>query len=143
LYEFAGGAEALLRLTNAFYAKVTADPLLQPVFKDFTQQHIERVALWLGEVFQGPEAYSELRGGHLAILAAHAGHHITKPQRDRWVEVICETAVEELPDDDPFQERLRSYIEFGADIAVRVSQSAEQPTSRGPIPKWDWGPGAK
>ena len=32
LYDWAGGHEALLRLTEVFYDKVLADPLLVPVF---------------------------------------------------------------------------------------------------------------
>ena len=131
IFEFAGGTRAFLNLTNAFYAKVTADPQLQPVFKDFTDEHIKRVALWLGEVFGGPEAYSEQRGGHLTILGAHAGRHITNAQRDRWVELMIETAGEVLPADGIFQERFRSYIEFGADIAVRASQLDQAPKTLG------------
>ena len=33
LYEWAGGAEALERLTETFYAKVREDPILEPVFR--------------------------------------------------------------------------------------------------------------
>jgi hemoglobin len=142
IFEYAGGAPAFQKLTNAFYAKVTADPQLQPVFKDFTDEHIERVAWWLGEVFGGPEAYSEARGGHLTILGAHSGKHITKAQRDRWVELMIETAHEVLPANETFRERFRSYIEFGADIAVRASALDQPPATAGAIPKWDWEPGA-
>jgi hemoglobin len=142
IFEYACGAPALLRLTEAFYKKVKADPLLQPVFKDFTDEHVKRVALWLGEVFRGPEAYTELRGGHLAILAAHAGRHITRVQRDRWVQLMIETAHEVLPANEIFQDRFRSYIEYGADIALRASQLDEAPKTAGAVPKWDWEPGA-
>jgi hemoglobin len=103
---------------------------------------VRGVALWLGEVFGGPEAYSETRGGHLAILGAHAGKHITQAQRDRWVELMIETAREMLPANDIFQERFRSYIEFGADIALRASQLDEAPKIAGAVSKWHWEPGA-
>jgi hemoglobin len=141
LFEYAGGALAFLQLTNTFYAKVKADPELQSVFKDFTDEHAHRVALWLGEVFRGPEAYSEQRGGHLTILIAHAGRHISKAQRDRWVDLMIETAREVLPSDEVFQERFRSYIDYGADIAQGVSQLDEAPRTAGAVPKWDWEPG--
>ena len=58
LYEWAGGAEALERLTERFYVKVKADPLLEPLFAAMPADHPHHVALWLGEVFRGPEAYS-------------------------------------------------------------------------------------
>jgi hemoglobin len=140
IFEYAGGSTAFLKLTTAFYAKVKADPDLQVVFKDFTDEHARRVALWLGEVFRGPQAYSEQRGGHLTILSAHAGRHISKAQRDRWVELMIETAREVLPSDEVFQERFRSYIDYGADIALQVSQLDQPPTTAGAIPEWDWEP---
>ncbi|TGV64040.1 globin, partial [Mesorhizobium sp. M00.F.Ca.ET.158.01.1.1] len=33
LYEWAGGSEALNRLTQTFYAEVAKDPVVGPVFK--------------------------------------------------------------------------------------------------------------
>jgi hemoglobin len=63
IFEYLGGAPALLELTETFYKKVKADALLQPVFKDFTDDHVHRVALWLGEVFRGPEKYTSFATG--------------------------------------------------------------------------------
>ena len=51
LYEWAGGAEALDRLTQAFYRRVHDDPILSPVFAGMSPDHPHHVALWLGEVF--------------------------------------------------------------------------------------------
>lgn len=53
LYEWAGGAAALTKLTECFYAKVGQDPLLQPVFAHMDAHHPQFVALFLGEV-KGP-----------------------------------------------------------------------------------------
>ena len=63
LYEWAGGAPALTRLTEAFYARVRADDVLAPVFADMPPDHPEHVAIWLGEVFGGPSRYTEEHGG--------------------------------------------------------------------------------
>jgi hemoglobin len=51
LYEWAGGEPALLRLTQVFYERVRADPVLAPVFAGMPHDHPQHVALWLGEVF--------------------------------------------------------------------------------------------
>ncbi|WP_237694723.1 hypothetical protein [Streptomyces sp. SID2563] len=48
-----GGIEGLRRLSNSFYDRVLSDPLLAPVFADFSRTHIEHVAVWLEEVFGG------------------------------------------------------------------------------------------
>jgi truncated hemoglobin YjbI len=138
MFEYAGGAAAFTRLTEAFYKKVIADPLLAPVFVDFTEDHRKHVALWLGEVFGGPPAYSEAGGSHQSILTAHAGRRISVPQRDRWIELMLQTAREELPDDQLFQQRFASYIRWGAGIAQEVSQLEEAPTTEDPVPHWKW-----
>jgi hemoglobin len=141
IFEYAGGAPAFARLTEAFYKKVIADPLLAPLFVNFTEDHRKHVALWLGEVFGGPQRYSDAGGSHQSILTAHAGLHISVPQRDRWIELMLQTSREELPDDLLFQQRFASYIRWGADIAQGVSQADEAPVSHHGVPAWGWEPG--
>ena len=55
LYERAGGAEALERLTEAFYAHVVENEPLAPLFKGMDPGHPKYVAMWLGEFFGGPD----------------------------------------------------------------------------------------
>jgi hemoglobin len=43
IFEYAGGAPALLKLTEAFYPKVKTDPLLEAIFEDFTDEHAKGV----------------------------------------------------------------------------------------------------
>jgi truncated hemoglobin YjbI len=64
LFEWAGGAPALTRLTRLFYEKYVPDEaLLAPLFANIAADHPERVAAWLGETFGGPPVYSEQSGG--------------------------------------------------------------------------------
>lgn len=94
LYEWAGGAEAFGRLTSVFYEKVVKDDLLGPLFADLPAEHADHVALWLGEVFGGPSAYSEQHGGHSHMVAMHIGKGVTEPQRRRWVNLMQDAADE-------------------------------------------------
>ncbi len=55
VFEWAGGAEAFLRLTEVFYDKVLDDPILAPVFAHMSDKHREHVALWLGRGLRRPE----------------------------------------------------------------------------------------
>jgi hypothetical protein len=55
---------------------------------------------------------------------------------------MIETAHEVLPANETFQDRFRSYIEYGADIALGASQLDQPPKTAGAVPKWDWEPGA-
>jgi hemoglobin len=137
LYEWAGGGEALERLTELFYEKVRADELLEPVFRGMDAHHPQYVAMWLGEVFGGPPRYTEERGGYPHMLAKHRGRALTEPMRRRWVELICDDA--ELPSDPEFRSAFVAYIEWGTRLAVENSQPGATPPPTAPVPRWGWG----
>ena len=138
LYEWAGGAEAIGRLFDAFYAKVPGDELLAPLFRDMGAEHVRNVAAWLGEVLGGPKVYSERLGGHARMAGRHAGRAITQEQRRRWMGLLLETADEVgLPDDPEFRASLVGYLEWGTRMAVVLSQPGVEAYEE-PVPVWDW-----
>jgi hemoglobin len=140
LYEWAGGTEALTRLTEAFYRRVLDDDLLRPLFAHMDPSHPRYVALWLGEVFGGPAAYTAERGGYPHMLSQHLGKAITEPQRRRWVSLLMDAADEvSLPDDPEFRAAFAGYIEWGTRLAVQNSQPGAHPPRKAPVPKWGWG----
>jgi hemoglobin len=140
LYEWAGGAEAFDRLTEAFYAKVIKDDVVGPLFADMDHDHPQYVAMWLGEVFGGPSRYSTERGGYHHMLGQHRGKAITEAQRRRWVSLLLDAAEEvELPADPEFRAALVSYIEWGTRLALANSQPAAKPVEQAPMPHWGWG----
>jgi len=140
LYEWAGGAPALTRLTEAFYARVRADEVLAPVFAEMPPDHPEHVAIWLGEVFGGPPRYTEEQGGYPHMLAKHRGRALTEEQRFRWVQLICGAADEAgLPGDPEFRSAFVAYIEWGTRLALANSQPGAEPAPEAPVPRWGWG----
>ena len=140
LYEWAGGAPALTRLTEAFYARVRADDVLAPVFAHMPADHPAHVATWLGEVFGGPADYTEGHGGYPHMLGRHLGRALTEELRLRWVQLICAAADEaDLPADPEFRSAFVAYIEWGTRLAVANSQPGAAPPPEGPVPRWGWG----
>jgi hemoglobin len=140
LYEWAGGGEALDRLTSAFYRRVRADPILAPVFANLPEDHPHHVALWLGEVFGGPPTYTEDHGGYPHMLSKHRGLAITEEQRARWVQLVTPAADEAgLPSDPEFRSALMAYVEWGTRIALTNSQEGATPPAKAPVPRWGWG----
>ena len=140
LYEWAGGAPALIRLTEAFYARVRADEVLAPVFAGMPPDHPEHVATWLGEVFGGPARYTEEHGGYPHMLAKHRDRALTEKQRVRWVQLICLAADEAgLPADPEFRSAFAAYIEWGTRLALANSQPGAEPPPAAPVPRWGWG----
>ncbi len=140
LYAWAGGTEAFVRLTDAFYKLVLADELLAPLFASMDSEHVRLVGLWIAEVFGGPAAYSEARGGYGAMVERHMGKGITEPQRRRWFNLMMDAADEVgLPADPEFRAAFASYIEWGTRLASHNSQPGADVVRKAPMPKWGWG----
>ena len=140
LYDWAGGLEALERLTEAFYREVVKDPLLEPLFGHMDPSHPRYVAIWLAEVFGGPASYTEERGGYAHMLGQHLGKAITEPQRRRWISLLMDAADEVgLPDDPEFRAAFAGYVEWGTRLALANSQPGAEPPTVAPVPKWGWG----
>ncbi|MFE9861593.1 group II truncated hemoglobin [Streptomyces sp. NPDC005506] len=140
LYKAIGGVDVLRRLSNTFYDKTLADPLLAPVFADFSPTHIEHVAVWLAEIFDGPADFTGKLGGHQSLLRSHLGLSITEPQRLRWMELMTAAVDKELPDDELLRRRVLEYFDWGTRIARDVSASpvGADLGDPGPTPRWSW-----
>jgi hemoglobin len=140
LYEWAGGSAAFERLTEAFYRKVRVDPLLARLFAAMPDDHPHHVAMWLAEVFRGPEAYSAELGGYPRMMRHHLDRHVRPEQRTRWVALLSAAADEVgLPDDPEFRSAFVAYLEWGSRIAMANSQPGATPPAQAPIPHWGWG----
>jgi hemoglobin len=140
LYDWAGGADAFGRLTDAFYRRVREDELLAPLFAHMPPDHPEHVAHWFAEVFGGPPRYTEEHGGYPRMMSKHLRLAIREEQRARWVHLICAAADEaELPADPEFRSAFVAYVEWGTRIALANSQPGAAPPPRAPVPRWGWG----
>jgi hemoglobin len=140
LFEWAGGQDALERLTARFYQNVARDELLGPVFAHMDAHHPHFVAQFLAEVLGGPAAYSVERGGHPHMIRAHLERHLTEPQRRRWCDLLLSTADEVgLPSDPEFRSALVGYLEWGSRLAVINSQPGAAADEHAPMPRWGWG----
>ncbi len=139
LYDWAGGTAALERLTRVFYRHVLADELLGPLFAHMDDEHPRHVAMWLGEVFGGPDRYTRERGGYPAMLRHHLGKAITEPQRRRWVALLLDSLDEAgLPGDPEFRAAFVGYVEWGTRLALANSRPGAD-VREAPVPRWGWG----
>ena len=142
LYEWAGDMQTFENLFTKFYEKVLKDDLLKEVFKNMSTDHIKHVAHFVAEVFGGEKLYStEDRGSHARMIGRHIGKMLTEQQRQRWMQLLLQTADETgLKDDPEFRSAFVGYIEWGTRIAVINSQLTENPmTLAEPMPEWGWG----
>lgn len=140
LYAWLGGAEALERLTEAFYGHVLKDDVIGPLFAGMNPEHPHYVAMWLAEVFGGPAAYTDERGGYHRMVTQHLGKALTETQRRRWINLLMDAADEVgLPADPEFRAAFAGYVEWGTRLALANSQPGAEPPLRAPVPHWGWG----
>jgi hemoglobin len=138
LYDDLGGLPALRRLSTAFYERVLADEVLAPVFAGFELRHVEHVAVWLGEVFGGPEDFTAELGGHQSLLRSHLGLGIRDEHRTRWLELMGASIDDVLPGRPELRATLMAYFEWGTAIAQKISQASPGTDlgDPGPTPRW-------
>lgn len=140
LYEWAGGMAAFEQLATVFYRRVRSDDVLGPLFANMPGDHPHHVAVWLAEVFGGPEGYTRDHGGYPHMLSKHLGIGITPEQRARWAGLMAECADEAgLPADPEFRSAFVAYIEWGTRLALANSAPGTEPVPEAPVPRWGWG----
>ena len=115
-----GGEEAVYKLADRFYGRVLSDDTLVPLFRDPTENHAERLAWWLIELFGGPRLHTERRGGFRASAAAHFGLRIKEEQRLKWLSHMHEAATEMDMAPDLFREYAK-YLETASHFAMQGS----------------------
>src|SRR5918995_6254420 len=124
LYEHAGGEEGLHRLEDRFYAKVLADPVLQPLFGAGKPHHVEHLTAFTSESFGGPDRFTRELGGFSGLIDAHRGLGITEAQRQRFVDLYREAMDETgMPADEPFRRAVLEHVEFGSQVARQNSNA--------------------
>jgi hemoglobin len=94
-YAQVGGHETFVRLVDAFYDGVAADPVLRPMYpeEDLAPAR-ERLRMFLEQYWGGPTTYSEQRG-HPRLRMRHAPFRVNPEARDRWL-THMRAAVESL-----------------------------------------------
>jgi hemoglobin len=141
LYDWAGGAEALRRLIDAFYDRVEQDELIGPLFPGgVREEHRAHVTLWWSEVFGGPARYTEELDGYERMVAHHRDLDIRGEQRLRFTLLMSLAADDAaLPDDPEFRAAFMGYVEWGTRLAMSNSRPGAEVVPHAPVPRWGWG----
>jgi hemoglobin len=141
LYEYAGGGEAMLRLARAHHVRCLADPELNHPFSHEGQhpQHVERLAVYWGEVLGGPPDYSQSCGTQTDLVRMHSGNGDLSDLSRRFVDCFVAAADDaELPADAEFRTALRAYMEWAvSEFNAHPGRDAAVPPGLA-VPRWDW-----
>ena len=116
LCEAAGGEDTFLALTDAFYDRVAADPLLRPLFPADMEPGKRRLAHFLIESLGGPPRWSRERH-FVHLFNAHHRRDFTEDERDAWINHML-AAIDAVGISGAARHRLREWIIGNADLAM-------------------------
>ena len=116
-YEEMGGRPTFEKLVSHFYALVSVDPVLRPMYPDDDfKGAAERLLMFLEQYWGGPTSYSEQRG-HPRLRMRHASFHIGELERDVWLNHM-KSAVDGIEMRDDLKEELWNYLVMAANSMV-------------------------
>lgn len=116
VFEVVGGQPFFDTLVERFYARVETDPMLRPLYPDDLVPGKRALALFLGQYWGGPTAYSEEKG-HPRLRMRHAPFVIGGPERDAWLTAMF-AALDEVDAPETARAMMREYFEMASTAMI-------------------------
>jgi hemoglobin len=139
VYEAAGGDERLVRLAEAWHARVMADELVSHAFSHgFHRQHSERLAAYWAEALGEPNTYTERYGDETAVVRIHSGNG-PHEEMDRRAIACFDQALEDVGFTDELRQVLHQYFAWATTTTKSAyHHSADDVPAGLTIPHWSW-----
>ena len=142
VYEAAGGGDGLLRLAEAWHARVMADEIVSHAFSHgFNPQHSERLAAYWAEALGGPATYSGTYGDETFVARIHSGNG-EHGEMDRRAIACFDQAMQDVGLDagGPVSAVLHDYFAWATTTTMAgYHESADDVPEGLSIPHWSWG----
>jgi hemoglobin len=86
VYEAAGGHDGLLRLAEAWHARVIADEVVSHAFSHGPHpEHTARLAAYWAEALGGPTMFSAAYGDETSVVRVHSGNGVHEEMNRRAI----------------------------------------------------------
>lgn len=122
MFEAVGGEGFFVELVERFYARVSIDPLLRPLYPEDLTASIDHMTLFLQQYWGGPGTYSEQRG-HPRLRQRHAPFVISEAERDAWfghMAAALDDVVRQRGTSPEHEARMLDYFAQAADFLVNA-----------------------
>jgi hemoglobin len=141
VYEAVGGIDALVKLADAWHARVLADEIVSHAFSHgYHPAHTARLAAYWAEALGGPRAYSAAYGDETSVVRIHSGNG-PHEEMDRRAIACFDQALEDVgfSDDEGLRQVLHDYFAWATTTTMaRYHHSADDVPQGLPIPHWSW-----
>ena len=141
VFEAAGGDEGLLRLAEAWHARVMADEVVSHAFSHgYHPQHSERLAAYWAEALGGPPTYSERYGDETAVVRIHSGNGLHEEMDQRAIACFDQALGDAGLTEEPLRRVLHDYFAWATTTTMSAFHHSADDVPQGlSIPRWSWG----
>src|SRR5436853_6750655 len=122
VFEIVGGQPFFDALVDRFAGRVEADPVLRALYPEDLEPGKRGLALFLGQYWGGPAAYSAEKG-HPRLRMRHAPFAIDGRAREAWLAAMLAT-VDEADTPEIAREMLREYFTMASTAMINRPDSA-------------------
>jgi hemoglobin len=140
VYEAAGGIQGLLRLAEAWHARVMADEIVSHAFSHgFHPHHTERLAAYWAEALGGPPDYSRNFGNETSVVRMHSGNGPHEEMDRRAIACFDQALADAGLTDEPLHRVLHDYFAWATTTTMaRYHESADDVPEGLTVPRWSW-----
>jgi hemoglobin len=140
IYEAAGGLAGLLRLAEAWHARVLADEVVAHAFSHgYRPDHSVRLAAYWAEALGGPSSYSDAYGDETSVVRIHSGNGVHEEMDRRAIACFDLALVDVGLTAEPLRGVLHDYFTWATTTTMaRYHESAADVPSGLKIPRWSW-----
>jgi hemoglobin len=141
VYEAAGGSDGLLRLAEAWHARVLADEEVSHAFSNgYRPDHNERLAAYWAEALGGPATYSGRYGDETYVVRLHSGNGPHEEMNRRAIACFDQAMADiGLDEAGPLRPVLHDYFAWATTTTMaRYHESADEVPDGLSIPRWSW-----
>jgi len=140
VFEAAGGDDGLVRLAEAWHARVMADEVVSHAFSHgFHPQHSERLAAYWAEALGGPHTYSERYGDETDVVRMHSGNGPHEEMDRRAIACFAQALEDTGLTQDPLRQVLHDYFAWATTTSMAAYHGSADDVPQGlTIPCWSW-----
>lgn len=123
VFEIVGGQPFFDALVERFYRRVEADPALRALYPEDLAPGKRGLALFLGQYWGGPAAYSAEKG-HPRLRMRHAPFAIDARAREAWLAAMLASVAEaEMP--EIARDMLREYFTMASTAMINRPEETQ------------------
>jgi hemoglobin len=139
VYAAAGGDQGMLRLAEAWHARVLADEVVSHAFSHgFHPQHSERLAAYWAEALGGPDTFTRQYGDESAVLRMHSGNGPHEEMDRRAIACFAAALTDVGLTDEPLRQVLHDYFAWATTEFGRYQETADDVPANLALPRWSW-----